>query len=61
MSIKDKHKHPINDARRLFIGKQLYNLLSDSSLCKCDVISGHNKKFKLKYLINKTLQRKSTK
>ena len=28
---------------------------------KCDVISGQNKKFKLKYLINKTLQRKSTK
>ena len=28
---------------------------------KCDVISGQNKKFKLKYLINKTLQRKNTK
>ena len=28
---------------------------------KCDVISGQNKKFKLKYLINKTLERKSTK
>ena len=28
---------------------------------KCDVISRQNKKFKLKYLINKTLQRKSTK
>ena len=26
MWIKDKHKHPINVARRLFIGKQLYNL-----------------------------------
>ena len=28
---------------------------------KCDVISRQNKKFKLKYLINKMLQRKSTK
>ena len=28
---------------------------------KCDVIRRQNKKFKLKYLINKTLQRKSTK
>ena len=28
---------------------------------KCDVISRQNKKFKLKYLINKTLQRKSKK
>ena len=28
---------------------------------KCDVISGENKKFKLKYLVNKTLERKSTK
>ena len=28
---------------------------------KCDVISRQNKRFKLKYLINKTLQRKSTK
>ena len=28
---------------------------------KCDVISRQNKKFKLKYLIDKTLQRKSTK
>ena len=28
---------------------------------KYDVISRQNKKFKLKYLINKTLQRKSTK
>ena len=28
---------------------------------KCDVISGQNKKFKLKYLINKTLQRKRIK
>ena len=28
---------------------------------KCDVISRQNKKFKLKYLINKTLQRKSIK
>ena len=28
---------------------------------KCDVISGQNKKFKLKYLIDKTLERKSTK
>ena len=28
---------------------------------KCDVISGDNKQFKRKYLINKTLQRKSKK
>ena len=28
---------------------------------KCDVISGENKKFKLKYLISKTLVRKITK
>ena len=28
---------------------------------KCDVISGQNKKFKLKYLFNKTLERKTTK
>ena len=28
---------------------------------KCDVISGQNKKFKLKYLIHKTLERKTTK
>ena len=28
---------------------------------KCDVISGQNTKFKLKYLVNKTLERKSTK
>ena len=28
---------------------------------KCDVISEQNKKFKLKYLVNKTLERKSTK
>ena len=28
---------------------------------KCDVISRQNKKFKLKYVINKTLERKSTK
>ena len=28
---------------------------------KCDVMSGRRKKFKLKYLFNKTLERKSTK
>ena len=28
---------------------------------KCDVISRENKQFKLKYFINKTLQRKSKK
>ena len=28
---------------------------------KCDVISGQNKKLKLKYLVNKTLERKSIK
>ena len=28
---------------------------------KCDAVSRQDKKFKLKYLINKTLQRKSTK
>ena len=28
---------------------------------KCDVTSGQDRKFKLKYLINKTLVRKSTK
>ena len=28
---------------------------------KCDVISGENKKFKLKYLINKTLEHGGTK
>ena len=49
-----------NVARCLFIGKQLYNLLSDASLCK-DVIIRQNKEFKLKYLINKTLQHKNTK
>ena len=27
---------------------------------KCDVTSRQNKKFKLKYLFNKTLERKST-
>ena len=27
---------------------------------KCDVISGQDKKFKLKYLVNKTLEGKST-
>ena len=27
---------------------------------KCDVICGQNKKFKLKYLVNKMLERKST-
>ena len=32
-----------------------------SRYAKCDVISGQNKKFKLKYLVNKTLERKSTK
>ena len=32
-----------------------------SHYAKCDVISGQNKKFKLKYLVNKTLERKSTK
>ena len=34
MQIKDKHKHPINVARRLVIGKQLYNLFFDAPLCK---------------------------
>ena len=28
---------------------------------KCDVISGQNKIFELKYLVNKTLERKSAK
>ena len=28
---------------------------------KCDVISRQNKKFKLKYLVDKTLERKSIK
>ena len=28
---------------------------------KCDVISEQNKKIKLKYLVNKSLERKSTK
>ena len=28
---------------------------------KCDVISGQNENFKLKYLVNKALERKSTK
>ena len=28
---------------------------------KCDVISGENKQFELKYIINKTLQRKNKK
>ena len=28
---------------------------------KCYVVSGQNKKFKLKYLMNKTLERKTTK
>ena len=28
---------------------------------KCNVISGQNEKFKLEYLVNKTLERKSTK
>ena len=32
-----------------------------SHYARCDVISGQNKKFKLKYLINKTLEHKSTK
>ena len=32
-----------------------------SHYAKCDVISGENKQFKLKYLINKTLQRKKQK
>ena len=27
---------------------------------KCDVISGQDKKFKLKYLVNQTLERKDT-
>ena len=60
MYVKDKHEpKTINFSPRL-VGKQLYNLLSDASLCKCDVISGQNKKFKLKYLVNKTLEGKST-
>ena len=28
---------------------------------KCDVIGGQNKKLKLKYLVNKTMERKSSK
>ena len=32
-----------------------------SHYAKCDVISRQNKKFKLKYLVNKTLKRKTTK
>ena len=39
----------------------LQSILSDASSAKCDAISGQNKKLKLKYLINKTLERKSTK
>ena len=61
MYIKDKHEHTINVPPRFFIGKQLYNLRSDASFAKCDVISGENQQFKLKYLINKTIQRKSKK
>ena len=32
--VKDKHEQAINFTLRLFIGKELYNLLSDVSLCK---------------------------
>ena len=35
--------------------------LTATHYAKCDVIIGQNKKFKLKYLINKMLERKTTK
>ena len=61
MSIKDKHEHPINVPPRLLSKNNfiIYFLMPHDA--KCDVISQQYKKFKLKYLINKTLQRKSTK
>ena len=59
--LKDKHEHTTNVPSRLFIGKQLYNLLSDASLCKLWRNRLTKQKFKLKYLINKTLQHKSIK
>ena len=33
-SFINKHEQTINFRSRVFIGKQLYNLLSDASLCK---------------------------
>ncbi len=43
------------------MGKQLYSLISADSLSNCDIISGQNKTFKPKYLINKAQQHKNIK
>ena len=48
-------EHTINVPPRLFIGRQLYNLLSYMPHTKCDVLAEKTKN------INKTLQRKSKK
>ena len=48
--------HPVSSKENNFI---IYFLMPHYA--KSDVISGQDKKFKLKYLINKTLERKSTK
>ena len=46
---------------RILLIEEIKNWYSTAThYAKCDVISGQNKKFKLKYLINKTLDRKST-
>ena len=34
LGIKDRQKRAIDFLNRLFIGKQLYSLISDDSLCK---------------------------
>ena len=54
MQVKDKHEQTINFSPRLFIFLMPH-------YAKCDVISGQNKKLKLKYLVNKALERKSIK
>ena len=61
MSIKEKNEHTINVAPRLFTGKHFIIYFLFPHYAKCDVISEENKQFKLKYLINKTLPRKSKK
>ena len=50
------------DITRILLIEDIDNWYSTAThSAKCDVISRQNKKFKLKYLINKTLQRKSIK
>ena len=55
------HIYHVNISRILLIEDINNWYLTATHYAKCDAISRQNKKFKLKYFVNKTLERKTTK